>query len=135
MPELAPVTLTKFTILAGIDPVTREISASVNKTTNDVIAEVSLGVGQKGEQGDQGGVGPAGHSPELTWSGDQIAVDGVVSGPHLTGPQGMQGERGLPAPQNVYIGTTAPDFGGETGLFIQTGLPNDGITFWIEDGT
>ena len=138
MSELAPVTLTKFTVLASIDPITREISANVSKTTNEVIAEVSLGVGQKGETG---------HSPALTWSGDQIAVDGVVSGPHLTGPQGlqgpqgvqgvqgMQGERGLPAPQNVYIGTAAPDFGGETGLFIQTGLPNDGITFWIEDGT
>ena len=88
MSELAPVTLTKFTVLASIDPVTKEISANVSKTTNEIIAEVSLGVGQKGEQGDQGGVGPAGHSPELTWSGDQIAVDGVVSGPHLTGPQG-----------------------------------------------
>ena len=146
MSELAPVTLTKFTVLASIDPVTKEISANVSKTTNEVIAEVSLGVGQKGEQGDQGGVGPAGHSPALTWSGDQIAVDGVVSGPHLTGPQGLQGpqgvqgvqglqgETGLPAHQNVYIGTTTPDFGGETGIWIQTGLPDDGITFWIEDG-
>ena len=41
----------------------------------------------------------------------------------------------MPAHQNVYIGTTTPDFGGETGIWIQTGLPNDGITFWIEDGT
>ena len=38
--------------------------------------------------------GPPGHSPVLTWSGDQIAIDGVVSGPHLTGPQGPQGPPG-----------------------------------------
>ena len=68
MSELAPVILTKFTVLASIDPITREISANVSKTTNEVIAEVSLGVGQKGDQGDQGAVGPAGHSPALTWS-------------------------------------------------------------------
>jgi hypothetical protein len=33
-----------------------------------------------------GAPGKPGHSPELTWQGDQLAVDGVVSGPHLTGP-------------------------------------------------
>lgn len=35
---------------------------------------------------DHGLKGDPGHSPVLTWSGDQIAIDGVVSGPHLTGP-------------------------------------------------
>ena len=38
--------------------------------------------------------GVPGHSPVLTWSGDQIAIDSVVSGPHLTGPQGPQGPPG-----------------------------------------
>ena len=33
-----------------------------------------------------GAPGEPGHSPVLTWKGDQLAVDGVVSGPHLTGP-------------------------------------------------
>jgi hypothetical protein len=33
-----------------------------------------------------GAPGEPGHSPVLTWQGDQLAVDGVVSGPHLTGP-------------------------------------------------
>ena len=116
MPELAPVTLTKFTILAGIDPVTREISASVNKTTNDVIASVSLGVGR---------------SPELELVGDQISIDGVVSGPHLTGPKGDAGENG---DQRLFVQSTQPDFGGDAGVWIQTGMANDGFTIWIEDG-
>ena len=32
----------------------------------------------------------------MTWSGDQIAIDGAVTGPHLTGPQGVQGPQGPP---------------------------------------
>jgi len=35
---------------------------------------------------EDGAPGKPGHSPVLTWQGDQLAVDGVVSGPHLTGP-------------------------------------------------
>lgn len=38
-----------------------------------------------------GAPGEPGHSPVLTWQGDQLAVDGVVSGPHLTGPRGPVG--------------------------------------------
>ncbi len=36
-----------------------------------------------------------GHSPVLTWVGDQIAIDGIVTGPHLTGPRGIQGIQGI----------------------------------------
>lgn len=42
--------------------------------------------------------GPPGHSPVLTWVGDQIAIDGKVTGPHLTGPQGPAGP---PGPQPI----------------------------------
>jgi hypothetical protein len=38
--------------------------------------------------GGDGTDGADGHSPVLTWSGDQIAIDGTVTGPHLTGPAG-----------------------------------------------
>ena len=46
--------------------------------------------------------------PALTWVGDQIAIGGSVTGPHLTGPQGAQGipgERGDPGAQaaGTYI--------------------------------
>ena len=139
MSELAPVTLTKFTILAGIDKVTRKISASVNKTTNDVIASVSLGVGR---------------SPMLSLVGDQISIDGVVSGPHLTGPQGPQGIQGLsgadgvgekgdtgatgakgdPGDQRVFVQDTQPNFNGLTGIWLQTGIEDNGFTIWFEDG-
>jgi hypothetical protein len=47
--------------------------------------------GDKGDPGSTGPTGPAGHSPVLTWSGDQIAIDDSVTGPHLTGPQGPPG--------------------------------------------
>jgi hypothetical protein len=58
----------------------------------------------KGDPGATGAPGAAGHSPVLTWSGeqlDQIAIDGAVTGPHLTGPQGPagpQGPQGEPGP-------------------------------------
>ncbi len=45
--------------------------------------------GSQGAKGDTGDQGPAGHSPALSWAGDQLAVDGVADGPHLTGPQGV----------------------------------------------
>lgn len=37
-----------------------------------------------------------------------------------------------PARGNIAISDTAPDFGGEAGLWIDTSGGN--ITFWIEDG-
>lgn len=44
--------------------------------------------GDTGQQGIQGPAGQDGHSPVVTLVGDQISVDGVVQGPHLTGPAG-----------------------------------------------
>lgn len=55
--------------------------------------------GLPGEKGDKGDTGAPGHSPVLTWSGDQIAIDGVVTGPHLTGPKGDTGATGAPGPK------------------------------------
>jgi len=51
--------------------------------------------GPQGPKGDTGDQGPAGHSPSLSWSGDQIAIDGAATGPHLTGPTGADGTPGL----------------------------------------
>ena len=51
-------------------------------------------IGPIGPPGAKGDPGTPGYSPTLSWSGDQIAIDGVVAGPHLTGPQGPQGEKG-----------------------------------------
>ncbi len=58
--------------------------------------------GVKGDTGATGATGSAGHSPTLTWSGDQIAIDSVVTGPHLTGPQGPSGPPG-PSGASVYL--------------------------------
>jgi hypothetical protein len=48
-------------------------------------------LGPQGPQGEKGDPGVPGHSPVLSWSGDQISIDGEVTGPHLTGPQGPTG--------------------------------------------
>jgi len=42
--------------------------------------------GLPGPPGDDGDDGLDGHSPVLTWEGDRIAIDGVATGPSLTGP-------------------------------------------------
>lgn len=49
--------------------------------------------------------GEDGHSPVVTVAGDQLAVDGKVTGPHLTGPKGPQGPSGPsgPAGKNATV--------------------------------
>lgn len=65
--------------------------------------------GDKGDKGDTGATGStgatgaAGHSPVLTWSGDRIAIDSVVTGPHLTGPQGPKGDKGDTGPADPAV--------------------------------
>jgi hypothetical protein len=59
--------------------------------------------GEPGAPGATGAPGAAGHTPVLSWSGDQIAIDGVVTGPHLTGPQGPQGLAGPPGPSGASV--------------------------------
>lgn len=91
-------------------------------------------VGGVGPQGEQGVPGNDGHTPTLTWVGDQIAVDGVVSGPRLTGPQGVPGAQGTAGDQHVFVQDMQPNFNGLTGIWLQTGMANDGFTIWFEDG-
>ena len=59
--------------------------------------------GIQGQKGNTGATGAAGHSPALSWLGDQIAIDSVATGPHLTGPQGPQGPEGLPGPSGASV--------------------------------
>ena len=35
--------------------------------------------------------------------------------------------------QNLFVSPTAPTFSG-AGVWVQTGINGDGMTFWIEDG-
>lgn len=80
--EPVNVTVVPETISVTIE---QQGAAAVTLTTE--IGKV-LNVATPGEQGIPG------RSPVLTWSGDQIAVDGVVTGPHLTGLAGSDGVRG-----------------------------------------
>ena len=126
----APVQNQTTSVVANVSSNGTSVTANVSTTTVIVECPVYNGrkgdageqgvKGETGEQGPQGVPGTDGHSPVLTWSGDQIAVDGIVSGPHLTGPQGVQGlqgpqgEQGLAgadgsdAAQLVYIQQTRP---------------------------
>jgi len=36
--------------------------------------------------------------------------------------------------QNLFVQPDAPNFRGQTGIWVQTGLPGGGFTIWIEDG-
>jgi hypothetical protein len=55
------------------------------------LQNIQLTPGPPGATGATGATGAAGHSPVLTWLGDQIAIDGSVTGPHLRGPAGPAG--------------------------------------------
>ena len=111
--------------------------------------------GIQGTQGIQGPAGQDGHSPVVTLVGDQISVDGVVQGPHLTGPAGSDSplteapvdgkqyarkdgawaEVGGGGGQNIFIQSSAPSVQPATPyLWIQTGISGNKITFWVEDG-
>lgn len=70
--------------------------------------------GDPGPKGDPGRDGTDGRSPTVTMTGDQLAVDGTVVGPHLTGPQGERGPAGpastVPGPAGAdgKLGPTGP---------------------------
>ena len=55
--------------------------------------------GDKGPKGEPGRDGIDGRSPEVTMEGDQLVIDGVIVGPHLTGPAGP--------PSKLTVGTVA----------------------------
>lgn len=74
--------------------------------------------GPKGEKGEDG------HSPVLTWVGDQISIDGVL-GPHLTGPKGDKGDPGEDGTK-WYVGASIPsDSLGKVGDFYLVSTTGD----------
>jgi hypothetical protein len=56
------------------------------------------------QAGPQGPAGADGHSPTVSMAGDQITVDGIVTGPHLTGPEGPAGTGGVDGLSHVVMG-------------------------------
>jgi Collagen triple helix repeat (20 copies) len=66
--------------------------------------------GDTGATGPQGPAGADGHSPDVSMSGDQITVDGVIIGPHLTGPEGPAGTgSGVDGMSRVVMGNVDGD--------------------------
>ena len=62
---------------------------------------------------------------------------GVKGDTGSTGEQGVKGDTGATGPQgdqHVFVQDSAPNFNGLSGLWVQTGLPDGGMTIWIEDG-
>lgn len=109
---------------AGAPSVTREVRPAgyslkigVRAGSLGVIAPDSPVVrGEAGPQGEQGETGPQG----------------------LLGPQGIQGPvgpQGDPGDQRVFVQAAQPDFSGQSGVWVQTGMGDgSGMTIWVEDG-
>jgi hypothetical protein len=95
--------------------------------------------GDKGDTGASGAAGADGHSPVLTWQGDQIAIDGVVSGPNLTGPQGPQGPPGAGVtydPQLIALQRWDLIKGALLNIalgFSPAGMVFDGANIWVSN--
>lgn len=81
---------------------------------------------------------------DLQPGGGLVMTEFFTSPPGPPGPPGEPGEPGAastvpgppgpPGDQRVFVQDDQPDFGGNSGLWIQTGLPGGGLTMWIEDG-
>ena len=78
-----------------------EVIDLVNLTSGITGLPVEIAPGPKGDKGDPG---EDGHTPEITFDGATIVVDGVP-GPDLKGEPGPQGERGPSGPE----GPTGPE--------------------------
>jgi len=101
--------------------------------------------GADGADGAPGADGADGHSPVLTWGAgadaDRIAVDGVVGGPHLTGPAGADGADGADGAPGAAgadgadgadgVGVPA---GGTTGQVLAKIDGTDYNTEWVDPG-
>jgi len=59
------------------------------------------------------------------------AIPVTISGQF--GGVGPRGPTGAPGQQSVYVQETQPESSGPY-IWVQTGLPNNGFTFWFEDG-
>ena len=90
-----------------------------------------------GPKGDKGDPGEDGHTPEITFDGETIVIDGVP-GPDLKGDPGPQGDRGPEGPQGPQgiQGETGPE--GDKGDPGEDGhtpeITFDGTTI-VVDGT
>ena len=75
----------------------------------------------------EGPAGPAGHTPTVAMTGDQLVIDGVVVGPHLTGPAG-------PA-SNLTVGTVTTGAPGSQAAVSLTGTaPDQKLSLTIPQG-
>jgi len=87
-------------------------------TEEVIIISAPVVVGEIGAQGAQGTPGLNGlqgidgHSPVVGISGDQITIDGQITGDHLTGPQGIKGDVG---PQGIKGDVGPQGIKGDTG--------------------
>lgn len=92
--------------------------------------------GGTGATGPQGPAGAAGHSPVISMSGDQITVDGVITGPHLTGPAGSIS--GISAVASAVVNADGSIWTASPGVSVSQGdlgrytitLPQDFQTVW-----
>lgn len=75
----------------------------------------------------EGPAGPSGHTPTVAITGDQLVIDGVVVGPHLTGPPG-------PA-SKLTVGTVTTGAPGSQAAASLTGTaPNQTLGLTIPQG-
>lgn len=91
--------------------------------------------GAPGVQGERGFRGYSGHSPALTWSGDQIAIDGSITGPHLTGPAGSVTEaqvRALLATKGT--GNLQQQGNADSDVKVEMLYSGGGTSLWITSG-
>lgn len=65
-----------------------QILAGQTLTLGEAIGAAQPGVATAVVKGDKGDPGEDGHSPVVAMNGDQLVIDGVIVGPHLTGPPG-----------------------------------------------
>lgn len=89
----------------------------------------------KGYSGSQGATGADGHSPVLTWSGDQIAIDGSITGPHLTGPAGSVTEAQVRTLlQTKGTGNLQQQGNADSDVKMEMLYSTGGTSLWITSG-
>ena len=90
--------------------ITAEGETATVRYTDGSVSTLTLAAGPAGAPGRDGADGADGRTPDLTWQGTALAVDGVP-GPDLRGPagkDGADGEDGAPGPApSIKIGTVA----------------------------
>ena len=91
----------------GVASITAEGETATVAYTDGSVSTLTLPAGPAGAPGRDGADGADGRTPDLTWQGTALAVDGVP-GPDLRGPAGKDGRDGAPGPApSLKIGTVA----------------------------